>query len=285
MILKEQMEQRSEATVMTIPTKHRYGEFQYRPPQPPPSRDARVRQGMIHAMDRQLLVDTLLYGFTTPADMYLAPNDAAFAAADRAISKYPLDPSRSLVLFQEAGWIRGPDGILRGASGERFDLEVRTTDEVQNIREVQILSDFWKKSGINTEIEVIPRAKQNDQEYRAKFPGISLSATSIGPDWMDKWQTDRIASDANRWRGGNRGAYSRPELDRMYREYITTIDPGQRQQALVQLLKFASEDVTYVPLYYQVDVHVIRTGLKGLQPRWPGQAGMAYNAYEWYWER
>lgn len=29
----------------------------------------------------------------------------------------------------------------------------------------------------------------------------------------------------------------------------------------------------------------MRTGLKGLQPRWPGQAGMAFNAYEWYWER
>lgn len=282
--IREQMEPRGEGSVMAIPTKHRYGEFQYREPQPPPSRDVRVRQGMVHALDRQLLVDGLLFGLTTPADMYLAPNDGAFAAADRAIRKYPYDPNRAAALFQEAGWTRGPDGVLRSASGERFDLEVRTTSETQNQKEVQILSDAWKQAGLGTTVEIIPIAKQNDQEYRAKFPGISTSATSIAPDWLDKWQTDRAASEANRWRGGNRGAYGNADFDRMYREYITTIDPVKRQGALVQIVKFASEDVTYVPLYYQVDVHAIRTGLKGLVPRWPGQSGMAFNAYEWYWE-
>jgi len=282
--VREQMEPKGEGWVMAIPTKHRYGEFQYREPQPPPSRDARVRQGMVHALDRELLVEALLFGLTRPADMYLAPNDAAFASADGTIRKYPYDPNRAAALFQEAGWVRGSDGVLRSSSGERFDLEVRTTAETQNQKEVQILSDGWKQAGIATSTEIIPIARQNDQEYRAKFPGISTSATSIAPDWMDKWQTERAASEVNRWRGGNRGAYASPELDRLYRQYITTIDPGRRQDALVQLVKFASEDVTYVPLYYQVDVHAIRTGLKGLVPRWPGQSGMAFNSYEWYWE-
>ena len=61
--------------------------------------------------------------------------------------------------------------------------------------------------------------------------------------------------------------------------------PAQRQRTLVQLVQFASEDVTYLPLYYQVDVHAIRTGLAGLVARWPGQPGMAFNAHTWYWER
>lgn len=285
LVLKQQMEPSGEAAVMAIPTKHRYGEFQYRAPQPPPSRDARVRRGLIHALDRQLLVETLLQGLTTPADMYLAPNDAAFGDADRVIAKYPLDRGRAQALLQEAGWTRGAGGVLQNPTGERFDLEVRTTEETQNTKEAQIIADFWKQVGVNTEIEIIPRARQNDQEYRAKFPGISLSATSIAPDWMDKWQSERIASEANRWRGGNRGAYSRLEMDRMYREYITTIDPVQRQRTLVEMVKFASEDVTYVPLYYQVDVHAIRTGLKGLVPRWPGQSGMAFNVHEWFWQQ
>ena len=284
LILKEQLEARKEGFVMTIPTKHRYGEFQYRDPQPPPARDVRVRQAMIHALDRQTLVDALLQGLTTTADMYLAPNDAAFPAADRAARKYPFDPSRAQQLLAEAGWTRGPDGILRDPSAARFELEVRTTAEVQNTKEAQILADFWKKIGVDATIEIIPRAKQNDQEYRARFPGVSLSATSISPDWLDKWQSERIANEANRWRGGNRGAYSRPEFDRMYRDYITTIDPARRNTALVQLIRFSSEDVTYIPLYYQIDVHVIRTGLKGPVHRWPGQAGMAFNVHQWYWE-
>jgi peptide/nickel transport system substrate-binding protein len=284
LILKEQIEPRGEGIVMTIPTKHRYGEIQYRDPQPPPARDARVRQAMVHALDRQLLVDTLLQGLTTPADMYLAPNDAVFPAAERAVRKYPFNPNRASELLAAAGWTLGQDGALADAAGGRFELEARTTPEVQNVNEVQILIDFWKRAGIDATIELIPRARQNDQEYRARFPGVSLSATSISPDWLDKWQTERIATDANRWRGSNRGAYSRPEFDRLYREYITTIDQARRQDTLVQLIRLTSEDVTYFPLYYQIDVHAIRTGLKGPVPRWPGQAGMAFNVHEWHWE-
>jgi peptide/nickel transport system substrate-binding protein len=283
-LLKEQMEARGEASVMTIPTKIRYGEVQYRDPQAPAARDVRVRQGMMNALDRQALVDALLRGFTTPADVYLTPNDAAYAASDRVIAKYPFDVNRALALWQNAGWTRGSDGVLRNASGERFDLEVRTTDGAQNVKEGQVLSDFWKQAGINTSLEVVPIAKQNDQEYRAKYPGVSISATSISPDWLAKWQTSEAATEATHWKGGNRGAYSRPELDQMYRQYITTVDPQQRNDRLVQLVKLTSEDVTYLPLYYQVDVHVIRTGLKGLVPRWPGQSGMAFNAYEWSWQ-
>ncbi len=282
-ILKEQLEARGTATVMTIPTKIRYGEFQYRVPTAPHARDVRVRQALAHGVDRQLLVDSLLHGLTTPADMYLSPNDAAFPAADRVIRKYPYDPNRSLALLNEAGWTRGETG-LRNAAGEAWEFEVRTTEGRQNANEAQILADSWRQLGIATTIEIIPIAKQNDQEYRAKFPGITTSATSISPDWMDKWQTERIASEATRWRGANRGGYSRPELDSLYREYITTIDPARRQDALVRLVKFASDDVTYLPLYYQIDAHAIRNGLKGLVPRWPGQAGMAFNAHEWYWE-
>jgi peptide/nickel transport system substrate-binding protein len=82
--VREQMEPRGEGWIMAIPTKHRYGEFQYREPQPPPSRDTRVRQGMVHALDRELLVESLLFGLTRPADMYLAPNDVVFANAQFA---------------------------------------------------------------------------------------------------------------------------------------------------------------------------------------------------------
>ena len=67
----------------------------------------------------------------------------------------------------------------------------------------------------------------------------ALRQTAV--DWLFNSFVE-IASEANRWRGGNRGAYSRPELDTMYRQYITTIDPAARERVLVDLLKFTSED-------------------------------------------
>src|SRR5581483_8065631 len=71
LVLKQQLAGRGDGTVMSIPTKIRYGELQYRDPKPPPSRDVRVRQAMLHALNRTELVDTLLSGLSTAADMYL----------------------------------------------------------------------------------------------------------------------------------------------------------------------------------------------------------------------
>jgi len=58
----------------------------------------------------------------------------------------------------------------------------------------------------------------------------------------------------------------------------------ERQRSLVDVIKIASEDLTYLPLYYQVDVHAIRRGLTGPGPQWPGQSGLTSNIHEWYWE-
>src|SRR5438445_9097526 len=127
---------------MSIPTTIRYAELQYRPPLPPPSRDVRVRQALLYAMDRGSLVGSLLQGLSTAADMYLAPNDAVFTDADRAIAKYPFDPSRAQAVLQDAGWIRDAGGALV-KDGERFVLELRTTEEIQNVKEVQIIANNW----------------------------------------------------------------------------------------------------------------------------------------------
>src|SRR5205823_3146545 len=100
-----------------------------------------------------------------------------FPLADRAVRKYAYDPTRASALLAQAGWMRGGDGTVRNAAGDPLDFEVRTTPDVQGNKEVQLLADMWKRAGLNTSIFVIPRTEQRNQEYRAKFPG--LTTTSI----------------------------------------------------------------------------------------------------------
>lgn len=283
--LKEQLEPRGEGTVITRPEGGiRLTDFQYREPQIPPARDLRVRRAMYHAIDRALMIDTLQAGLVSPAHMFLAPGDAAFRPGEAAVTKYPYDVQRATQLLTEAGWTKGSDGILRNVGGERFDLAVRVTEGTLNNKEAQVVSEFWKTVGINPEVELMPRALQNDQEYRAKFPGVSFSSPS-GVDVINRYLTDNIASEATRWRGGNRGGYMNPEFDRISNDFFRTIDVPARTALHVQLLKMLSDDVAAMPYYYQVDVYGVRAGLKGVQPNAPGQGWTVENAHALYWEK
>jgi peptide/nickel transport system substrate-binding protein len=239
---------------------------------------------MYHAIDRVLLGETLQAGLVLPAHMVLAPGDPAFGPADAAVTKYPYDVARSAQLLSEAGWNREGDGILRNASGERFDLGVRVTEGTLNNKEAQVAGEFWKAIGINTEVDLMSRALQNDQEYRAKFPGMSFSSPS-GFDVINRFNGNAIPSDANRWRGGNRGGYNSAEFDRLSGVFFSQVDPTARVNTHVQIMKLLSDEVAAMPLYYQVDTYGVRAGLKGVVPTATGQGWSTFSAQDLYWEK
>jgi len=107
----------------------------------------------------------------------------------------------------------------------------------------------------------------------------------MGIDLMNRFRSENIPSDANRWRGSNRGGYSHPDVERLSSEYFTRIDLGQRIATHVQLLKLLSDQLPSLPSYYQVDVYAVRTGLKGVIPTAPGQGWTVANAPLLYWEK
>jgi peptide/nickel transport system substrate-binding protein len=245
----------------------------------------RARQALNHALDRQLLVDTLHYGLTLPGHGLFPPGDPALAGTDPPVAKYPFDQARARQLLSDAGWSRSPDGMLTAGAGERFDLTIQTIEGAQYVKEAQVIVDSWRNVGVSAELEVLPRSRQNDREYRAKFPGLAIRALQRGNDWARKWRTEEIPQEANQWRGENRGTYSRPEIDRGSSDYLTTIDPTRRLAILGEVLKIVSEDVPSLALYHGVDVYAVRTGLRGVQPTGPGQGWTVFNAHELYWER
>jgi peptide/nickel transport system substrate-binding protein len=236
---------------------------------------------MMYALDRQAMADSLMQGYSQIADMYIAPSDPLFPVADRAITKYAYDPSRAAQLLGQAGWRPESDGLLRNA-GERFDFEVRTTQDVQGTKEAQLLADMWKRVGLNTSIFVIPRTEQRNQEYRAKFPG--MTTTSIASVEAFYYTSDTIPHEGNGWQGTNRGGYSSAEADRLDHAYFTTIGPVQRRDVLIEILRFVSVELPYLAFYYNVDTHAVRAGLHGIGSRYDRQPGMAFNIYDWYWE-
>src|SRR5207244_1477475 len=84
--------------------------------------------------------------------------------------------------------------------------------------------------------------------------------------------------------GNNRGCYQNAQFARQYEIATTTLDSAHREQALIEGMKIITQDVAFIPLSYNTENIPVRKGLVGPGPRWPGQTGNTWNAYQWYWE-
>lgn len=87
----------------------------------PPLDDPAVRTALTLAIDREALVEELLYGYGRVAALPVAEA----LGAERAVTPLPHDPARARGLLSAAGLaVRGPDGTL--ADGPRLEIELLT---------------------------------------------------------------------------------------------------------------------------------------------------------------
>jgi peptide/nickel transport system substrate-binding protein len=83
--------------------------------------DPRVRRALSLGLDRQAIVDALLYGqgeigVSTTAPLHWVYDDEYKSLAPR------YDPDGARRLLEQAGWTPGPDGVLVDDSGQRFEF-------------------------------------------------------------------------------------------------------------------------------------------------------------------
>lgn len=287
MVRKQELEARGEGSVLTRPASSmRAASIQFRDPLAPAARDVRVRRALVHALDRPLMVEALHFGITVPAETFSVPGDAAFARVHQAIAKYPTDPNRASQLLEQAGWLRGTDGVLRDSAGQPLSFAVQTTEATQNVKEAQVAADSWNALGIASELNVVPRSRQNDREYRVGFTGTEMHSHAPGRlGELLNWRTDDMPTPASRWAGENRGSYVNPLTHQLAVDHDVTIDRAKREDLLVQIFRVVSEEVPTIPLYYQANIHVVRAGLKGIDETTLGENGLALNVHQLYWER
>jgi peptide/nickel transport system substrate-binding protein len=206
-----------------------------------------------------------------------------FNRVQQAITRYPFDRNRALALLGEAGWARTGDG-LTNASGQSFPLEIWTSQVSDNETEMNLVASDFGAIGIQATGMVIPIARNADREYRATFPGLTITATSVDiPGSMIDYSHERCPRAENRFAGSNRGCWSHPEFEQFFRVAITTLDDAERQDAVIQALRVVTEDVASIPMSYNMEIIPVRKGLVGPAPRWPAQPGNTWNVYAWQW--
>lgn len=282
-VLRTQWEAKGAGTVLTNSSDLRHGKPSWRYPDAPWVKDVRVRQAMVHLLDRQGMVDNLKYGLSTVGDIPLLAEDPVYRLAQqRGLPSYPYDVNRAHRLLAEAGLSRGSDGFYRSQTGDPFTVQVAATADIASqVQELQVIADQWKAGGLDATPLPIPDVQADRNEVRAKARGVVIRGLGLDYTAFREFATSEISSEATRWRGNNFGAYSNPVVDQMVERLLTTIPAAERTQVGADLVKLGLEEVIWIPLFYGPDVVAAKMGVRGVTRVIPAQDVVSWNVHLW----
>jgi peptide/nickel transport system substrate-binding protein len=278
--LQPMLQQGGKGQVAQAPNTYRHWTFQYaNNPTAAPLRDVRVRRAMTHALDREELASFVTAGLGHAVDSWIPAEEPRYRDADPFIAKYPYDPARAQELFQEAGWSRGGDGVLRDARGQQLQCEIRGAGNVGSLG-----AQRWKAAGIDVSEAAIPDNLRRDAAWRATFPCVEESGRPLGLAVYTHLQSSNVMSAENGWRGTSRSGWSDPELDRAIDRFLTSPLEGDRLDAERQMVRIATTELPLIPIYIEMSVTFIGPGVTGWQGQKRGllpDTSESWNAHTW----
>ena len=271
-----------EGTVLTAASEVYLALLQYRDPSLPWVNDVRVRQALLHLIDRQTLGDTFSPGGSGLPHLLAAPNDPAYLLAEqRGFAKYPFEPTRAGMLLAAAGWTKGQDGAVQNSAGQRFSVEVRVNTD--SAPPALATANYWKQGGLDAPIVVIPDNAADRTMQRAMSQGVYTQSQSLAFDFPTAFTSATIRSEQNNWSGANTGGFSNAAYDRLYSEYSSELDPARRRSLQADFLKSAADEAIVFPLFYSIgqSTTVFRRGIHGPAATAPIQLSTHWNIHEW----
>jgi len=247
--------------------------------------DVKVRRALLHAIDREAMVQNLFKGEKIVSDLPLSRVRKSYKKALATATLYKYDPERAKKLLAEAGWKPGSDGVLVNAKGERMEFEFRVTAERRDHEQAQaIIADYWKKAGVRTNIKNLPNRLLNAAENRNRWPGAFIGTHNVTvEEWQERFHTKNIPNAENKFAPENVSGWNDPRKDAILDELNSIVTPARSEQLQLEFLKMFSDTLPHLPLYYSPEVLVAKKGLTGITPRQEsgGQNSSSWNMYQW----
>ncbi len=250
-------------------------------PTPPLLNDVRYRRALVHAIDRQQLVDAFLFGHSSVAHSLFGPHNVEYPHIESSIVKYDYDPRRSEQMITELGYAKGSDGVFRDASGGTLQawLMAIAGDE-SNEKPLLAIADMWKKLGIDSQFQLVTAQQANYDEIRANFPGFSVQGGGEGVGGIPRMHSARARVAEDNYRGNNYGRYRNPELDALIDRYHATIPFDERMRVLAQFIRITTGDVANVPLFWRMAPTFIGQRIVNVSES-NNLGNHGWNAHEW----
>jgi len=233
--------------------------------------DQHTRHAIAYCLDRQSVVENVLFGLTTVPTTYVPVGHPVY---DPNIEPIPYDPEVGLSLLKQAGWQdldKNPSTPLQAvnvdnvAYNTRLELTYYTTTATQRRQVVDILEKSLANCSIGLNVQYF---SQNDL-YASGPDGLlfgrnfDMAEYALGVNGIEpacSWfTTAEIPTETNLWSGTNLSGYSNAEYDTACLAAGLAF-PGEQDyiDAHRQTQNIISTDLPSIPLYYRLQIAATR---------------------------
>jgi peptide/nickel transport system substrate-binding protein len=244
--------------------------------------DRAVRQAMYAGINKKAVVDLIYYGLPAASESFIPSQSWAF---NPSLPAQVYDLAMGNKVLDEAGWVRGSDGI-RAKGGQRLEVTVATASgDPQREQLLQLVQQDWQKLGIAMQIKTMPAAVVYGDYYTKSQFDCLLAASTFGTG-PDPDPTQRFSSTSIPVQGGsgtNYYQYKNPEVDRLLQIGQASFKRAERKDAYLHIQSLIREDLAFLPIFQVVLTEGTKSKLIGHRPN-PSVQSNCWNIGSWYWE-
>lgn len=239
-----------------------------------PFDDARVREALSLAIDRDYVAGTIMQGTYSPATNFVGPgvSDAAEGSSFEDVTKetygdhfdvtnYEADLEKAKALLAEAGY----------PNGEGFpEIKYLTNDAGYHKAVAEYLQSAWGDLGITMTVDI--------QEWKTvtadrRSGNFDVARNGWVYDWDDPSNMINLLETSN---GNNDGKYSSAEFDTLVDEARKSTDVAEHYDLLHQAEQVLLKDAAMAPVAYYNDFWLQKPELKNT---WHSPYGYWYFMY------
>jgi peptide/nickel transport system substrate-binding protein len=228
----------------------------------PQFEDARVRRAITMAINREQIVEALLYGLGDVGRGTVTPAHWSYSGDDPQ-TLLPYDTAQARQLLQEAGWTPGADGILRNAQGQEFRFTLMTNAGNDVRRDIlEIVQAQLRPIGIAVSPRLVEwnTMIQTLQDPRRNFDAVVSSwVTYVRQDDAD------ILHSRNVDRPYQYVGYANPRADQLIDTVAVMMNRDEARPFWEEYQRLMVQEAPYVPLYYPRRLTGVRERLRGVE--------------------
>jgi peptide/nickel transport system substrate-binding protein len=228
----------------------------------PALRERAVRAALRLALDRPAMVEKINHGIGIVQESPISP-------AIPISSQIPFvgyDVAKANKLLDDAGWKRGADGI-RAKNGVRLYFEwSSTTGSPDADSRIELMRSMWKQIGVGFDLKHYNPALffqlRGGIVYDGKFD-VTAFGWQMTPDGdLNPFNSCALMPP----NGQNVTRLCDRQLETLLQQQKSTYDEAKRKEIAAQAVRIIDEEVPYVVLFIQENVHVYNDDLTGWHP-------------------
>jgi len=240
--------------------------------------DPRTRQALAMCMDRQQVIDTVLYGLTSIPSSYVPQTHPLYFPLSR---QYQFDVEAGKSLLDTVGWVDADNDPttprvslnIPGIPNQTpLVLNYWTTNAEQRKQASDIIATSLQQCGVQVNLEYYsatdfyaegPAGPLFGRQFDMAQYAMSVPAGLQPPcDWFT---TAQIPDASINWLGVNVSGYSNPEYDGFCQSAMSAFPDSEKYyQNYEDAQATFADDLPSIPLYWRVKVIAARTGLCNL---------------------